>query len=118
MKVLKVRNISRGTELGHKVQVASSILARTIGLMLTPSLAPGEGMWLTPCKSVHTLFMRYPIDILYVDPHGTVLDRKTMSTWRMSPWRSQSHGVLELPAGTAERTGTRPGDLLEMKAAD
>ena len=115
MKYLRVRNVTRGTDLGQKVRVASSLLDRTIGLLLTPVLREGEGLWLSPCKSIHTFFMRYPIDVLFIDREGTVVHQQTYTPWRVSGWKAKSNGTLELSAGVLARTGTQVGDRLDMK---
>ncbi len=115
MGYLQVRNVTRNVDLGPKVRVARSILDRTIGLLATSSLAPGEGLWISPCKSIHTFFMRFPIDALFLDAEGRVIHQRTMPSWRVSGWIAKCQGVLELAAGTAQRTGTQVGDRLEMK---
>jgi hypothetical protein len=115
MTYVKVRNATRNTILGQKVRVASSLIDRGLGLLTTPSLNSGEGMWLCPCTSIHTFFMRYPIDILFIDAEGIVLDQQSMPPWKISRWHRKSRGVLELAAGVLERTGTRVGDRIEWE---
>src|SRR5262249_19112459 len=105
---------TRQVELGRKVRWASSLTERAIGLLLTPGLAPGEGMYLAPCKSVHTFFMRYPIDVLFLDAEGAVLSQDTLRPWRVSAWNGKSRGVLELMAGTIASSGTRIGDRIAL----
>jgi len=114
MVYVKVRNATRNIDLGHKIRLAGSLLDRAIGLLATPSLRSGEGLWIKPCASIHTFFMRYPIDILFVDADNTVLARQTLAPWRFSRWVRKSRSVIELPAGTAERTGTVAGDRIEF----
>jgi len=58
--------------------------------------------------------MRFPIDVLFIGADNTVLTLQTLVPWRVSYWFSNSQGVLELPAGTAQRTGTAPGDRIEF----
>ena len=118
MQYLSVRNVTRNTELGQKVRIASSLVTRAIGLLGTRSLGPGEGLWLAPCVSIHTFFMRYPIDILFIDAQNIVLGQKTLPPWRTSPWFMKSRGVLELAAGTLAQTGTQIGDRVEFKSID
>ena len=112
MRYVKVRNVTRNVELGRKVRVASSFLDRAVGLLGTVSLNVGEGMWLSPCRSIHTFFMRYPIDVVFVGAEDTVLSQRTYPPWKISGWQTKSRGVLELTAGTLERTGTRVGDKI------
>jgi uncharacterized protein len=108
-----VRNASRERVLG-RVRVAKSLWQRAVGLLGTPMLTPGSGLWLTPCRSVHTFFMRYAIDVIFLDLHGKVLDARTLPPWRFSPRVPRSCGVLEFPAGTLEQSETQIGDRLEM----
>ena len=115
MKFLTVRNATRNVELGRKVRFAASLLDRAIGLLLMAHLDNGEGMYLSPCKSVHTFFMRYPIDVLFLDADGVVVQRRTVSPWRMTGWQPECQGVLELAEGTLSRTGTQVGDRIEFE---
>ncbi len=118
MAYLHVRNVTRDADLGQKVRVASSFMRRAVGLLSASSLGTGEGLWISPCSSVHTLFMRFPIDILFLDSEGLVLDGSTVVPWRISTWVRRSRGVLEIPAGTIKKTGTRVGDRIEMKGVN
>jgi uncharacterized membrane protein (UPF0127 family) len=113
LKVL-VRNQTRNTVLGARVDVADTSAKRRTGLLKHTGLAPGEGLWIVPCESVHTFFMKFAIDLIYLDRDRKV--RKVRSA--VPPWRLSAclpaHSVIELPAGTAEETGTRPGDALAI----
>ena len=108
-------NRTRGSALGEAVDVADSSAKRRTGLLKHERLAPGEGLWIVPCESVHTFFMKFPIDLVYLDKRHKV--RKVRSA--VPPWRLSAclfaHSVLELPAGTAEQSGTRPGDELRVE---
>lgn len=114
MKYLSVRNVTRNVSLGQKVRIATSFVDRAIGLLSTSSLGPGEGLWISPCSSVHTFFMRFPIDILFLNQEGIVIGCGTLSPWRISKWYLKSRGVLELSAGTLDQTKTGIGDHVEL----
>ena len=107
-----MRNHTRDTVLAHAVEVADTSAKRRTGLLKHEKLEPGEGLWIVPCESVHTFFMKFPIDLLYLDRHHKV--RKARSAVR--PWRLSAclaaHSVLELPAGTVKQSGTQAGDEL------
>ena len=105
-------NESKGQVLAPRVRVASSLWARSKGLLGTASLPPEEGLWLKPCRSIHTFFMRFPIDVLFLDGQGRVLSKATVAPWKMSGWKRQAAGALELTAGTLERTHTEIGDRI------
>ena len=111
---LQAINVTRGTELASRLEVAGSGNKRSKGLLGRGSLLPGEGLWIVPCESVHTFFMRFPIDLIYIDrQHRIRKVRSSVGAWRLSACLS-AHSVLELPAGTIRDTGTERGDRLEF----
>lgn len=114
--MLVAANTTQGVVLADRVRCADTFFSRLIGLLRTPVLSTGEGLWISPCTSVHTWFMRYPIDVIFLDAKGIVLQSATMRPWRMSRivWKSQ--GCLELPAGTIEQARTRIGDRIQLDA--
>jgi hypothetical protein len=117
---LKVRvwNRTRDTVLGADVDVADTSAKRRTGLLNHERLEPGQGLWISPCESVHTFFMKFPIDLVYVDRKGKVRKvRSSVPAWRLSACLP-AHSVVELPAGTAERTGTQVGDELVFDRLD
>jgi uncharacterized protein len=93
--------------------VAETPLARLKGLLGRKELAPGEGLLLKPASAVHTSFMRFPIDVVFLDRELRVLAVAT----NLKPWRAAARrgarAVLELPAGECKRRDIRPGDRLE-----
>lgn len=111
---LQVRNLTRGTLLGDAIVKATSSAERRTGLLKHTGLARGEGLWIVPCEAVHTLFMKFAIDVLYLSREGKV--RKAVRN--LAPWRFSgcltARSVLELPVGAIERTKTQEGDLLEF----
>lgn len=114
---LAVTNRTRNTVLATRLEVADSAAKRSKGLLGRDGLAPGEGLWIIPCESVHTFFMRFPIDLIYLDrKHRIKKVRSAVSPWRLSACLS-AHSVLELPVGTIQDTKSQPGDLLEFSPA-
>ena len=108
-------NATRDSELGNRIEVARSFWDRGRGLMLRRCLNPGGGMVIDPCSSIHTFGMRFPIDVLYVDrEHRVVRADTAMRPWRIGPLRPGSRYVVELPVGTIQASGTRPGDRLRL----
>ena len=72
-------------------------------------------MWIAPCEAVHTIGMKFPIDVLFLDRKKRVLKiRKEMKVWRMAAC-FRAHSVLELPAGLSDETGTTVGDQIELE---
>ncbi|MGA3010170.1 MAG: DUF192 domain-containing protein [Terracidiphilus sp.] len=114
---LRVSNQTRNTVLATSMEVANTSSKRRKGLLGREGLSIGEGLWIRPCESVHTFWMRFPIDLVYLDSKNQI--RKVVSEVR--PWRLsgclRAHSVLELPSGTIRETQTQPGDILEFSAA-
>jgi uncharacterized protein len=98
-----------GTVVCERCLLAETPLARLRGLLGRSGLSSGEGMLLRPASSIHTAFMRFAIDAVFVDGADRVV--KVVSDLR--PWRAAAcrgaRAVLELPAGEARRLGLRPG---------
>ncbi len=114
----QVLNSTRGTVLATRLEKAHTASARNKGLLGRDGLLPGEGLWIAPCESVHTFFMRFPIDLVYLDRKLKVRKvRHSVGAWRMSACLS-AKSVLELPAGTALATRTERGDAMEIGPAE
>jgi uncharacterized membrane protein (UPF0127 family) len=98
-----------GTVVCERCLLAETAPARLRGLLGRDGLASGEGMLLRPAASIHTAFMRFAIDAVFLDGANRVV--KVASALR--PWRAAAcagaRAVLELPAGEAEKRGLRPG---------
>ncbi len=110
-----VMNVTRNTLLADYCGHASTFFARFKGLQLKRDLPNGCGLLITPCNSIHMFFMRFPIDAVFIDLNQTVLYiEEGLKPWKISKVVKKSRGVLELPAGTASSTGTKPGDRLEF----
>lgn len=114
---LRVMNLTRNTELASSMEVADSGPKRNKGLLGRESLAAGEGLWIIPCESVHTFWMQFPIDLVYLDAKRQIAKLAAdVRPWRLSAclW---ARSVLELPAGTIRKTQTQMGDTLEFSDA-
>jgi len=112
---VSVRNRTRDTLLGDAIDLANTSATRRTGLLKHNELDPGHGLWIVPCESVHTFFMKFTIDLVYVDRKNRVRKvRDSVPPWRLSACIS-AHSILELPAGTARETQTQPGDELEFQ---
>lgn len=86
--------------------------------MFRRSLPESGGLIIQPCNSVVSFFMRFPIDVLFVDRSGTLLHLiGPMPPWHVSKLVRGSKLVIELPAGTAARSGTQVGDSIEITPA-
>lgn len=103
----------RDGEVLATLEVAESVLARSRGLLGRDGI--DGALLLRPAHSVHTLGMRFPIDVAYCDSELVVLAVATMQPWRVGMPRPRSHCVLEASAGAFERWRLKPGDRLEVK---
>ena len=122
---LRARNATRGTEVAKSLEVAESFGGRFMGLMGRGELPAGEGLWLQPASSIHMLFMRFPIDAVFLakpDVAGgrrVVAVRPALRPWTGVVWWARgADGCLELPAGTAAASGTTVGDVIQLREAD
>lgn len=108
-------NRTRETLLADRAGAPATSRERRTGLLRHTSLAPGEGLWIAPCEAIHTVGMKFAIDVLFLNKKRKVLKiKKNMQRWRMAACL-RAHSVLELPAGMADRTNTSIGDQLEIE---
>ncbi|MBV8818522.1 MAG: DUF192 domain-containing protein [Acidobacteriaceae bacterium] len=115
MSKLRIWNRTRDALLADRADIADTSEKRRTGLLKHSSLNRGEGLWIAPCEAVHTIGMKFPIDVLYLDKQRRILKvRNSMPKWRVSACL-RAHSVLELPAGISEHTQTVPGDQLEFE---
>lgn len=109
-------NLTRQTTLADRATPARTFWARLRGLMGRPPLAPGEGLVLFGENSIHTFFMRFPIDVLYLDGDRQVIRlQRAMSPWRIGPVVRGCREIVELPPHIIERTGTAVGDSIRLE---
>jgi uncharacterized membrane protein (UPF0127 family) len=119
--MVAARNRTRSTVLAAEVESAASLWAKFMGLMGRPSLAPGSALWLPDSNGIHMMFMRFPIDAIFLgrpDSDGTrvvVAVHRDLRAWTgLVPFVRGAHGVLELPVGAIDDSGTQLGDLVEI----
>lgn len=114
-------NVTRQSLVASRLSVANTHLRRLIGLMGTTKqvFSSGSGLWIVPCHGVHTIGMRYPIDVIYLDEKKRVIRvEENVRPWRVTPMVMESASLIELPAHTAFDTGTQVGDELEIKITE
>lgn len=112
---MRILNKTRDTLIAQSAAVADTLLKRMKGLMARKNFAPGEALIITPCNSIHTFFMRFPIDVLFVDRDNKIVAQGIeIKPWQVSPiyWRAKF--VVELPCGTISSSGTREGDEITL----
>jgi uncharacterized membrane protein (UPF0127 family) len=115
MKRVCFSNQATGEPVAAKVMVADRFLLRARGLLGRRRLTDPEGLWIHPCGSVHTCFMRFCIDLLFLDAELNILaQRRQMKPFRMAMGPSGTRSVLELPAGRLDRLECAVGQQLAM----
>ena len=116
---IQVHNLTTGTTIVSSGRVADNFFTRFKGLIGSTPLAAGECLLITRSNSIHTHFMRFPLDVLYVsrDLEVVHIDR-AMAPWRFGRIHRKARFVIELPAGTATATGTEVGDRVEVSGTE
>lgn len=110
-------NRTRQVYLATKLTLADTHWSRLRGLLGASDIdfRQGRGLWITPCRGVHTLAMRFPIDVVYLNRAGTVVHlEQNLPPWRFAPVRLQASSVIELPCQTVASTETAVGDKIEI----
>jgi uncharacterized membrane protein (UPF0127 family) len=114
--VVLARDSDTGRLLADRVALAVTRAARRKGLLGKDGLGRGEALWIAPCRGVHTMGMRFAIDVIALDDEGRVIDCvEDMSPWRLRLPRRGPAGVLELAAGTLAAAGTRVGHIITFE---
>jgi uncharacterized membrane protein (UPF0127 family) len=114
-----VTNTTRGTVVGSTVFFAGTWWGRAKGWLGRPAPVEGEGLLLQPCKGIHMIGMKYPIDVAFLDPDGVVVATYAeLEPWQRTRMHSTAQTALELPSGTLARTGTVVGDRLSWEETE
>ena len=101
-----------GKVLAEELEVATSLVALTAGLMYRRAHEPGRGMWLNPCNGIHMMFMNFPIDAVFLDSKERVrkVYRKLPRWWGVVWFVWGARSVLELPSGSTADIDLQRGD--------
>ena len=117
------RNLDRGSVLAAELEFGTSLWAKFKGLMGRAELPAGHGLWLPDSNGIHMMFMRFPIDAVFLGKPDAAGVRPVVSVHhRLARWRGLvplvrgAHGVIELPVGTLASTATAVGDRIEITA--
>ncbi|MEZ5420044.1 MAG: DUF192 domain-containing protein [Vicinamibacterales bacterium] len=98
-----------------RVERATTAWTRARGLLGRPGLPPGQALWLAPCRSIHTVGMRFAIDVVFVDGDARVVKvTAAMVPWRLTWGGWRAHGAYEFAAGEAARLGIEVGQTLRV----
>jgi len=116
-RLVYVYNQTRETFVATEAAVANNYFLRLIGLLGKTArwAQPGRGLWIIPCRGVHTLGMMFPIDLVFLNKEKQVIHiEEYVRPFRISKVFRKAASVLELPVHTIYRSGTREGDCLEI----
>ena len=112
-------NRSKQTILASEVELADTSWTRMKGLLgqTSEDFSAGKGLWIAPSQGVHTIGMKMPIDVVYLDSAYRVVHVcHTLPPFRIAAVKFKARSVIELPAGTLAQTRTSMGDVLEISA--
>lgn len=113
---MKIRNLTQDAVLCERAVSADTFCKRAKGLMFQKDWKDFDGLLLDPCPSIHTFFMRMPIDVCFLDDEQKVLKViGRFKPWKLARGAKGSRSTLELPAGTLERKRIRAGDRLNVE---
>ena len=116
---MPVINLTKKTWLATKVRKADNFLTRLVGLLKRTQLGPEEALWLMPSKGIHTIGMKFPIDVVFLNKEFYVLGLISgMHPYRVSGVHMRGYSVIELPNGTIRKSRTEIGDQLEISLAE
>ncbi|HTW92642.1 MAG TPA: DUF192 domain-containing protein [bacterium] len=110
-------NVTKGVAIASELEVANSFAARSKGLLGRSGLKPDTGLLIDPCSSIHMWFMRFPIDVVFLDKKNRVVGlRRNLKPWGMAgSWRGTK--TIELPVGVIASTRTQLGDIVAFQTS-
>ena len=115
----RLLNCRNGSVLASHVERARTVRARLKGLLGREGLPEGRALLISPCTSIHTFFMRFAIDALFLDRSGRVIRAiPGLRPWRATRVYPAAALVVELQAGTLSRSGTREGDRVALEESN
>lgn len=114
---VSVLNQTRGITIAGNVFVADTPRKRRRGLLGLPPLSPDQGVWIAPCESVHTVGMRYSIDLVYIDRKYRVVKTVEDIPPNRASFCLRARSVIEFASGTIRRSGTQVGHQLLFAAS-
>src|SRR5580704_127774 len=118
-QTVAISNTTKNTVLGERVRVAETSLSRMVGLLRDKSLEPGTGLLIFPSPAIHTVAMRFAIDVVFVDRKWKVVYlRQEMVPFRLTGLHWKARCVIELPTGVIANTSTKVGDQLCVSESD
>lgn len=113
---MKIYNSTQNNLIADDVKIAENFFTRSVGLLSRKSLAENEGLIIKPCCSIHTLFMRFPIDVLFVNRKNKIVGLyENVKPYRILPIHLTSHYVVELYAGQIALKNICLSDIIRIE---
>jgi uncharacterized membrane protein (UPF0127 family) len=113
---MRIINLTKNTLLADEAKMANTFFTRLTGLLNRKSLRKGEALILAPSNCIHSFFMRFTIDVIFLDKTGKVVALlPSFRSWRLSPVYFNASLTLELPENTIRLTHTQPGDTIKTE---
>jgi uncharacterized protein len=115
VQYLTVTIPEKAVTVGSRIGLADTFLTRLFGLLGKSSLEDGAGLLIRPSSGVHTMWMRFAIDVVALDKDFRVLKTwQRLRPWRVTPVSLKTHCVLELAPGQIQHHNIEPGDQLSL----
>lgn len=115
---MKLYNSTRNNLIAEDVKIAKNFFTRSIGLLSRKSILDNEALIIKPCCSVHTFFMKFAIDVLFVNKRNEVIALyENVKPWRILPIHWNSLYVVELASGNISNNGIFKGDAIKINAS-
>lgn len=114
---MKVYNSTQNKEIADGIKVADNFFTRSIGLLSKKSVLEGEGLIIKPCCSIHTFFMRFAIDVIFVNKKNEIIALyENVRPWKILPIHPTSHYVIELLANSISNKNINKGDVINTSS--
>lgn len=108
-------NATTDAIVATRIDTLSTFFQRAVGLLTRSSMRPDEGVWITPCRAIHTIGMHFPIDVIFVDVADRVADIiADVRPNRLALGCARARGVIELGSGALREIDLQIGDRLEL----
>jgi uncharacterized protein len=112
---LRARNLNKNTMLADRADIADTSATRNKGLLKHTGLAEGEGLWIVPCEGVHSFFMKFAIDVVFLNKKRQVTKLRPNMVKNRIALSLRAHSTLELPVGMIAKSRTEVGDQMELE---
>ena len=112
---MKIYNSTQNNLIADEVKVAKTFIKKTFGLILRNDISEADGLIIKPCNSIHTFFMRFPIDVLFVDRKNKIIAlHENVKPWRILPIHFNSSYVIEIKSGQISAKTISRHDIIQI----